>query len=294
MTDATLARIEDHLRRIADALEGCAGDRACTTASHWAPFGRVNHGDAPTTCIYGQDHPDAVGCVYRCAATMPGHRCTRAEHSDDRHQWTMTDEEYDRRREEAGVPRDVFDDVRAWADGWEAKQQEAAQRRLTAGCGYCGGECGQLDGSGTAGLNLNVQTALAEIMTAIETGCDMVTYTLRPQSNAQQTVDAMHAAVALLRETVMRYTGPAVTVDVRSLETGEPVPVSVGVRKVEDPLDESDHRPRHDRDGVHWDFDGKWWSSPGMFNCDHRELDWDRGPLTFCDCDPTDSDRATD
>lgn len=101
---------------------------------------------------------------------------------------------------------------------------------------------GYLDGSGAARPNGNDSMAsldaLGQIMTAIETGCDMVTYSLRPQSNAQQTVDAMHAAVALLRETVMRYTGPTVTVDARSLETGEPVPVSVTVRKVADPLGE--------------------------------------------------------
>lgn len=74
---ATFARIEDHLRRIADALEripavtvgeftldGC-DDRTCTDRDHWAPTGRINHGDTPTTCTHGQDHPDDMECEYR-------------------------------------------------------------------------------------------------------------------------------------------------------------------------------------------------------------------------------------
>ena len=76
MTDATLARIEDHLRRIADALEripavtvgeftldGC-DDRTCTDRDHWAPTGRISHGSTPTTCVHGQDHPDDLECEY--------------------------------------------------------------------------------------------------------------------------------------------------------------------------------------------------------------------------------------
>ena len=135
---------------------------------------------------------------------------------------------------------------------------------------------------------------LADIMTAIETGCDMVTASLGLASNPQKTAEAMRAAVALLRETVMRYTGPAVTVDARSLETGEPVPVSVTVRKVADPLDESDHRPRHFPMGDHLRRlgCGRWHSLARACDLAHYSQqctleDWDRhyGPLTFCDCD---------
>lgn len=207
-----------------------------------------------------------VGGDYRlrCAATMPGHRCTRAEHADDRHQWTMTDEEYDRRREEAGVPRDVFDDVRAWADGREAAQQEDAQRRLTAGCSDRGGECGQLDGSGAA------------------VGSD------RHVAPAKCALSEPHQ-------------GPHMWVDVvaRSLETGEYVPMSVTARKEADPLDESDHRPRHDSDGDHWQWDGNCWTHHSENGYEqeltlHSILRYYGHPLTFCDCDPTDSDRATD
>lgn len=179
-------------------------DRTCTDRDHWVPLN-------PNRCDPGCTRPSLHDgdCTGPCAAAMPGHRCTRAEHADDRHQWAMTDEEYDRRREEAGVPRDVFDDVRAWADGWEAKQQESAMR----------------------------------------------------------------AAVAMLRETVMRYTDVA------------PDP---------DPLDESDHRPRHDRDGDHLYRHGAehWhWAEEGVgaceFECEGARLtDADErfGPLTFCDC----------
>ena len=116
---ATLARIEDHLRRQADASERIADalerahaaymdieasnqpakpcdDRTCTDRDHWAPLGRISHGSTPATCIHGQDHPDSLTCEYRCAATMPGHWCTRREHADDRHVWAMTDEEAQR------------------------------------------------------------------------------------------------------------------------------------------------------------------------------------------------------
>ena len=116
---ATLARIEDHLRRQADASERIADalerahaaymdieasnqpakpcdDRTCTDRDHWAPLGRISHGSTPATCIHGQDHPDSLTCEYRCAATMPGHWCTRREHADDRHVWAMSDEEAQR------------------------------------------------------------------------------------------------------------------------------------------------------------------------------------------------------
>jgi len=126
---ATLALIEDHLRRIADALErahpkfnpggyvpempSCSygrvatreeiralweacDDRTCTDRDHWAPMARINHGSTPTTCVHGQDHPDTLTCDYPCAATMPGHWCTRREHADDRHVWAMSDEEAQR------------------------------------------------------------------------------------------------------------------------------------------------------------------------------------------------------
>ena len=188
------------------------------------------------------------------------------------------------------------------ADALErAHPVEYRRTGLTAAWDACEVAEGYLDGSGAARPNGNDSMAsldiLGPIMTAIATGCDMVAYSLRPQSNAQQTVDAMHAAVALLRETVMRYTGPTVTVDARSLETGEPVPVSVTVQKVADPLDESDHRPRHDCTGNHWRRTGRWWDAGmlGYGNWTLREIASVLAPLTFCDCDdPTDSDRATD
>jgi len=101
-------RIAAALERIADALEriptvtvgefdlaGC-DDRTCTDRDHWAPTGRINHGSTPTTCVHGQDHPDSLTCDYPCAATMPGHWCTRREHADDRHVWAMSDEEAQR------------------------------------------------------------------------------------------------------------------------------------------------------------------------------------------------------
>ena len=94
---ATFARIEDHLRRIADALERPrADDRTCTDRDHWAPTGRINHGSTPTTCVHGQDHPDDLEREYACPATMPGHRCTRLEHAEGGHLWAMSDEEAER------------------------------------------------------------------------------------------------------------------------------------------------------------------------------------------------------
>ena len=69
-----------------------------------------------------------------------------------------------------------------------------------------------------------------------------------------------------------------------------------------DPLDESDHRPRHDRDGEHlyrWGA-GHWHTKdpaarPDWCGCDRLDDrdsldDWVQagfGPLTFCDCDTT-------
>lgn len=140
---ATLARIEDHLRRIADALERIptvtvgeldakpCDDRTCTDRDHWAPTGRINHGSTPATCIHGQDHPDSLTCEYRCAATMPGHWCTRREHDDARHVWAMSDEEAQRHLREEDWFADPLDEsdhrVRhdrhgghwyRWPDGW--------------------------------------------------------------------------------------------------------------------------------------------------------------------------------
>ena len=56
--------------------------------------GRISHG--PEQCIHGQDRNDALECATPCAATMPGHQCTRSEHADDRHAWAMSDEEAQR------------------------------------------------------------------------------------------------------------------------------------------------------------------------------------------------------
>lgn len=143
MTDPTLARIEDHLRRIADALEAPrvepmlpglldiaqrgldrvaasfrldrspddsrlamqdlamelraaldakpCDDRTCTDRDHWAPRG-------PNQCDPGCTRPSLHDgdCTTPCAATMPGHWCTRREHADARHVWAMTDEEAQR------------------------------------------------------------------------------------------------------------------------------------------------------------------------------------------------------
>jgi len=105
---ATFARIEDHLRRIADALERArpkpCDDRTCTDRDHWAPIARINHGSTPTTCVHGQDHPDSLTCEYRCAATMPGHWCTRREHADDRHVWAMSDEQAETGQQDTPAP----------------------------------------------------------------------------------------------------------------------------------------------------------------------------------------------
>ena len=88
-------------------------DRTCTDRDHWAPIARINHGSTPTTCVHGQDHPDSLTCEYRCAATMPGHWCTRREHADDRHVWAMSDEEAERHLRE----EDWFaDHTLAWWD----------------------------------------------------------------------------------------------------------------------------------------------------------------------------------
>ena len=217
-------RIAAALERIADALERIptvtvgeldakpCDDRACTVRSHWAPpkFNpggyvggdyvipklpirggervvtrkeiraelrgkRVNHGSTPTACVHGQDHPDSLTCEYRCAATMPGHWCTRREHADDRHVWAMSDEE--------------------------------AQRHLRLEDWFA------------------------------------------------------------------------------------------------DPLDEDDHRPRHDRDGDHWvrvtdlmgDAEACWWATGGPDGSSVNgigELDAIFGPLTFCDCDDADTIEA--
>jgi len=53
-----------------------------------------------------------------------------------------------------------------------------------------------------------------------------------------------------------------------------------------DPLDESDHRPRHDNDGSHWRRGPHGWylSYPenGIFTL--TDIATLYGPLTFCDC----------
>lgn len=58
------------------------------------------------------------------------------------------------------------------------------------------------------------------------------------------------------------------------------------VQPMADPLDESDHRPRHDWDGDHWRRGAWGWyaSAPenGIFRL--REIGAMHGPLTFCDC----------
>jgi len=133
---ATLARIEDHLRRIADALEGeprkafrtvreafdwltvdardletgepvpvvvtvkrvgCGGDRACTDRSHWEPPKSAEE----IRAFLSEREQDRARwevrpVVAQCPATMPGHWCTRREHADDRHVWAMSDAEAER------------------------------------------------------------------------------------------------------------------------------------------------------------------------------------------------------
>lgn len=55
-----------------------------------------------------------------------------------------------------------------------------------------------------------------------------------------------------------------------------------------DPLDESDHRTRHDNDGSHWRRGPHGWylSYPenGIFTL--TDIDKLYGPLEFCDCEP--------
>lgn len=89
----------------------------------------------------------------------------------------------------------------------------------------------------------------------------------------------------------------------------EPVPNQPGVfRRVThaawddcerpaDPLDESDHRTRHDRDGDHW-FLRDGWScndSTGLGLESIRAVSETFGPLAFCDCDTIEAENgATD
>lgn len=72
----------------------------------------------------------------------------------------------------------------------------------------------------------------------------------------------------------------------------DPLP---GLEFYDDPLDESDHRPRHDEDGRHLyrHSCGDWHTWPaedGLCRryCGLTLASWDEdgGPLTFCDCPP--------
>ena len=59
---------------------------------------------------------------------------------------------------------------------------------------------------------------------------------------------------------------------------------SGAARPSEDPLDEDDHRPRHDRDGDHWNrWPDGWGQTGGWFTLANIANRY--GPLTFCDCD---------
>ena len=157
-----------------------------------------------------------------------------------------------------------------------AKQQEAAQRRLTAGCGDRGGECGQLDGSGVAGLKV----------------CDAVIedpMLRQPDREYRCTLHDGHEGYhddgwGCSWGEVQASTTP----DCASLI---PSPSQTAA----DPLDEDDHRPRHNRYGghvyrhgpEHWhDYrleDGRCDMEPAMD--DPVRLADFPGPLTFCDCD---------
>ena len=238
---ATFARIEDHLRRIADALERPhadrlpelvdiarrgldrvaasfrldrspddsrlamqdlamelraaldakpCDDRTCTDRDHWAPRGRINHGSTPTTCVHGQDHSDALECVY-----------------------------------------------------------------------------------GDTGVRVRESQA-----SSLETG--------RP----------VRVTVTNRKTGAILFDGDMAT-SFLDLPPGGWSPDDI-VQPISDPLDESDHRPRHDRNGEHlyrWGT-GHWhsksveehtgWCDTSLHNGDSL-ADWARasGPLTFCDCD---------
>ena len=74
-------------------------------------------------------------------------------------------------------------------------------------------------------------------------------------------------------------------------DRAEPSPADRQAPVAAGPLDESDHRPRHDRGGGHWyRWPNGWGQTGGWFTLE--EVAEPHGPLTFCDCDPTDSDRS--
>lgn len=105
-----IAQLADIVAELAALNAKPCDDRTCTDRDHWAPTGRINHGSTPTTCVHGQDHSDSLTCEYRCAATMPGHWCTRREHADDRHVWAMSDEEAERHLREEDWFADPLDE----------------------------------------------------------------------------------------------------------------------------------------------------------------------------------------
>ena len=227
----------------------CGGDRTCTTASHWAPFGRVNHGSTPTTCVHGQDHSDAVECVYRCAATMPGHQCTRSEHADDRHVWAMSDEEAQR------ILR-AGQDMGFVAEADPLDESDHRPRHLADGMHLAYGEgCGRWH------------------TTMVDLPCDC-----RDHGPRWRTLAWWEAAPV-----------PEGAAD------GEPLTFCDCEPEPEaDPLDESDHRPRHFPDGAHLRrYACGHWHLATRDRCndpdhgDSHTLAWwaDSESLTFCDCD---------
>ena len=57
--------------------------------------------------------------------------------------------------------------------------------------------------------------------------------------------------------------------------------------RLADPLDPTDHRPRHDADGEHWVHTADGWryeGIPGAVPFLFRVVVRQFGPLTFCDC----------
>ena len=214
---ATLARIEDRLRRIADALEGCGGDRACTIRSHWAPPKR-NPGDL-----------------------RPGER-----------RWDDCETRGPNRCEPGCVRPSLHD-----------------------------GDCrGPVEGSGAEGLDLNAQTAFpATIREAIE------------QERERNANSAFCSATMPGHWCTRREHADDRHVWAMSDEEAERIlraGQELGFVAEPDPLDESDHRPRHDGTGRHWTKRAEnWcecptWECPGIWTL--KEAAQLYGPLTFCDC----------